>query len=258
MGDTPHRSADAGTGGSGVTTVTTGPPVPRRGGRRHQPTPAPGRTPGWAAAARCRGGRAFGAERASAASPWPPAPMVLVIIVGHRGLPDRQGGARARRQHRELLHLRRLVPQRRAAAVRHRARWPSAPCSARSSPCSSRCRSRSGIALYLSHYAPRRLATPLGFLIDLLAAVPSVVFGLWGRDVFLQPGPGLLRLAERLLRLDPALRRRRPVRPVDPARRLVLAIMVLPIITSLSREVFLQTPRPTRRRRSPWAPPGGR
>ena len=37
-----------------------------------------------------------------------------------------------------------------------------------------------GIALFLSHYAPRRLATALGFVIDLLAAVPSVVFGLWG------------------------------------------------------------------------------
>jgi len=44
-----------------------------------------------------------------------------------------------------------------------------------------------GIALFLSHYAPRRLATPLSFTIDLLAAVPSVVFGLWGRDVFLEP-----------------------------------------------------------------------
>lgn len=37
-----------------------------------------------------------------------------------------------------------------------------------------------GIALFISHYAPRRLAQPLGYVIDLLAAVPSVVFGLWG------------------------------------------------------------------------------
>src|ERR1700759_1587404 len=44
-----------------------------------------------------------------------------------------------------------------------------------------------GIALFLSHYAPKRLAVPLGFVIDLLAAVPSVVFGLWGRDVFQKP-----------------------------------------------------------------------
>ena len=37
-----------------------------------------------------------------------------------------------------------------------------------------------GIALFISHYAPRRVAQTLGFIIDLLAAVPSVVFGLWG------------------------------------------------------------------------------
>ena len=45
-----------------------------------------------------------------------------------------------------------------------------------------------GIALFISHYAPRRLAQFLGYIIDLLAAVPSVVFGLWGigREIFLQ------------------------------------------------------------------------
>ena len=37
-----------------------------------------------------------------------------------------------------------------------------------------------GIALFISHYAPRRIATPVAYLIDLLAAVPSVVYGLWG------------------------------------------------------------------------------
>ncbi len=43
-----------------------------------------------------------------------------------------------------------------------------------------------GIALYVSDYAPRRLARPLGYLVDLLAAVPSVVYGLWGL-IFLVP-----------------------------------------------------------------------
>src|SRR4051812_12951140 len=37
-----------------------------------------------------------------------------------------------------------------------------------------------GIALFVAHYAPRRLASPLAYLVDLLAAVPSVVYGLWG------------------------------------------------------------------------------
>ena len=47
-----------------------------------------------------------------------------------------------------------------------------------------------GIALFISHYAPRRLAAVLGYMIDLLAAVPSVVFGLWGGRylaAYLQP-----------------------------------------------------------------------
>ena len=37
-----------------------------------------------------------------------------------------------------------------------------------------------GVALAVSHYAPKRLAVPIGYLVDLLAAVPSVVYGLWG------------------------------------------------------------------------------
>ena len=37
-----------------------------------------------------------------------------------------------------------------------------------------------GVALFISHFAPRRLAQALGYMVDLLAAIPSVVFGLWG------------------------------------------------------------------------------
>jgi phosphate transport system permease protein len=40
-----------------------------------------------------------------------------------------------------------------------------------------------GIALFISHYAPRKLSSAIGYVIDLLAAVPSVVFGLWGANV---------------------------------------------------------------------------
>ena len=43
-----------------------------------------------------------------------------------------------------------------------------------------------GVALFISQYAPRALARPLAYLVDLLAAVPSVVFGLWGA-IFLVP-----------------------------------------------------------------------
>ena len=101
-----------------------------------------------------------------------------------------------------------------------------------------------GIALVVSHYAPRRVAAPLAYVIDLLAAVPSVVFGLWGISV-LAP-----RLQPAYVWLDdhagwlpffagPASGTGRTILTAG----LVLAIMVLPIITAISREVFAQTPR---------------
>ena len=101
-----------------------------------------------------------------------------------------------------------------------------------------------GIALFISHFAPRRLASALGYMIDLLAAVPSVVYGLWG-GVWLVP-----RLEPLYVFLNtyfgwiPLF----AGEPTAPMRNLasasvVLAVMVLPIITAVSREVFLQTPR---------------
>lgn len=100
-----------------------------------------------------------------------------------------------------------------------------------------------GIALFISHYAPRRLAGPLGYLVDLLAAVPSIVFGLWGANFL---GPQLVPVFRWLqenasgvpLFAGPASATGRTMFTAG----LVLAIMILPIITALCREVFLQTP----------------
>ncbi len=100
------------------------------------------------------------------------------------------------------------------------------------------------IALFISHFAPRRLAAGLGYVIDLLAAVPSVVYGLWGITV-LGPlvQPVYLWLTEHLgfipLFAGPASGTGRTIFTAS----LVLAVMILPIVTALSREVFLQTPR---------------
>jgi phosphate transport system permease protein len=101
-----------------------------------------------------------------------------------------------------------------------------------------------GVALTVSHYAPRRLATLIGYLIDLLAAVPSVIYGLWG-GLFL--GPKLVPLYEWLADhlsfipffAGPASTTGRTILTAS----IVLAIMVLPIITAISREIFAQTPR---------------
>ncbi|MFT3876791.1 MAG: phosphate ABC transporter permease subunit PstC [Propioniciclava sp.] len=101
-----------------------------------------------------------------------------------------------------------------------------------------------GIALFISHYAPRRLAAPLGYVIDLLAAVPSVVYGLWGGLTLataLQPFHVWLSTYLGWIPLfsgDPSGTGRTLL-----TTSLVLAVMILPIVTSLCREVFLQTPK---------------
>jgi phosphate transport system permease protein len=100
-----------------------------------------------------------------------------------------------------------------------------------------------GIALCLSHYAPKRLATALGFVIDLLAAVPSIVFGLWGRDYLAGPVKSLSGWLHQYFGWIPIFGSDGPYGKSILLGGLVLAIMVLPIITSLSREVFAQTPQ---------------
>ena len=99
-----------------------------------------------------------------------------------------------------------------------------------------------GIALFLSHYAPGRLATPLGFVVDLLAAVPSVVFGIWGRDYLQGPVREFSIWLNHYFHWLPLFGGEGPYGQSIMLGSLVLAIMVLPIITSLSREVFQQTP----------------
>jgi phosphate transport system permease protein len=100
-----------------------------------------------------------------------------------------------------------------------------------------------GVALFISHYAPRRVASGLGYIVDLLAAIPSVVYGLWG-GLWLMPRIypftdwlstyfGWIPLFE-----GPAAN---PARTILTAG-VVLAVMILPIITAVSREIFLQTP----------------
>ncbi|MGN6446158.1 phosphate ABC transporter permease subunit PstC [Amnibacterium sp.] len=101
-----------------------------------------------------------------------------------------------------------------------------------------------GIALFISHYAPRRVARGLGYIIDLLAAVPSVVYGLWGITVlapFVQPFYTFLGKYFGWIPFfgGTVSATGRTVLTVA----VVLAVMILPIVTALCREVFLQTPR---------------
>lgn len=100
-----------------------------------------------------------------------------------------------------------------------------------------------GVGLFISHYAPKRIAKWLGFSVDLLAAVPSVVYGIWGIMV-LAPAmqPIYLWLNENLgfipLFSGTVSGTGRTILTVA----IVLAIMILPIMSALAREIFMQTP----------------
>ena len=100
------------------------------------------------------------------------------------------------------------------------------------------------VALFITHFAPRRIAQPLGYLVDLLAAVPSIVYGLWGVAVLAPASVGLMTWLQDYLGWIPLF-----AGPVSATGRtmlvvgVTLAVMILPIITAVSREVFLQTPK---------------
>ena len=100
------------------------------------------------------------------------------------------------------------------------------------------------VALFITHFAPRRLAQGLGYLIDLLAAVPSIVYGLWGVAVLAPATLGLSTWLNTYFGWLPLF-----AGPVSATGRtmfvvgITLAVMILPIITAVSREVFLQTPK---------------
>jgi len=99
-----------------------------------------------------------------------------------------------------------------------------------------------GVAVFLAELAPRWLAEPLSFLVELLAAIPSITYGLWGMFVMVP----WLRSS-----VDPFLIKRLGFIPIFKgapygfgmlAAGLILAIMVLPIITSISRDVLRAVP----------------
>lgn len=101
-----------------------------------------------------------------------------------------------------------------------------------------------GIALFIAHYASRRLAAGLAFVTDLLAAVPSIIFGMWGLQFLTPHMAGLGQWLNDYLGFIPLFRN-------DTGQYsksiliagVVLAIMVLPTVSAITREVFVQVPR---------------
>ena len=100
------------------------------------------------------------------------------------------------------------------------------------------------VALFISHIAPRRMVLALGYMVDLLAAVPSIVYGLWGIFVLGPAAVGPMEWLEQKLGFLPFFKG-----PASATGRtmlvagLVLAVMILPIVSAVAREVFAQTPR---------------
>jgi phosphate transport system permease protein len=103
-----------------------------------------------------------------------------------------------------------------------------------------------GVAIYLTEFAPKRLRQPVAFLIGLLAAIPSVVYGLWGIFVLI---PALRTTAFPFLRdvLGFLPLFQGPIYgPSMLAAGIILAIMIMPYVMSVSREVLLAVPNSQR------------
>jgi phosphate transport system permease protein len=99
-----------------------------------------------------------------------------------------------------------------------------------------------GLAVYLADLAPHRVRRPLGFVVELLAAIPSVVYGFWGIFVLV---PFLRETVEPILvrRLGHLpFFRGEPLGFGMLAAAIILAIMIVPTITSVSREVLGAVP----------------
>lgn len=100
-----------------------------------------------------------------------------------------------------------------------------------------------GSALFLSYYAPDWLKKPMVIVIDIMAAIPSVVYGLWGYFVLMPHAEYWAKLIHKYLSFIPIFDMPAPAYSRSPfIAGLVLSIMIVPIITSISREVFAQTP----------------
>jgi phosphate transport system permease protein len=100
-----------------------------------------------------------------------------------------------------------------------------------------------GTALYIAFYAHRRLAGVLGSLVDLLAAVPSIVYGLWGLATLMPHVSNIAKFLSDHFGWIPLLRNDTQLYTKSIfVASVVLAIMILPTVSAISREVFKQVP----------------
>jgi phosphate ABC transporter permease protein PstC len=99
------------------------------------------------------------------------------------------------------------------------------------------------VALFITQYAPRQIGAVLGYIVDLLAAVPSVVYGLWGLLVLDPHMAGISKIIQDVLDWIPMFKTDGTYGSSIFTAGVVLAIMILPIIAAIAREIYKQTPR---------------
>jgi phosphate transport system permease protein len=104
-----------------------------------------------------------------------------------------------------------------------------------------------GIALFVTEIAPRRLRKPIVYTVDLLAAIPSVVYGLWALAVLTQPLADIYSSISSATSGIPILStlfaEPSPTGLAFMTAGIIVAIMITPIVTSITREVFATTPQ---------------
>jgi phosphate transport system permease protein len=99
-----------------------------------------------------------------------------------------------------------------------------------------------GIALFMTQYAPKRFTAPIGYVIDLLAAIPSIIYGIWGFTILSEYLRPVQRALYHLGGL-PIFKDQGFITGSIFDGGVVLAIMILPIVTAIARDVFARTPR---------------
>jgi phosphate transport system permease protein len=100
-----------------------------------------------------------------------------------------------------------------------------------------------GAALFLTYYAPEWLKRPLTIVVDLMASIPSIIYGLWGFIVLMPHAIYWPKLIQKYLDFIPFFDMQAPVYERSPfIAGIVVGIMIIPIIAAISREVFSQVP----------------
>ena len=98
-------------------------------------------------------------------------------------------------------------------------------------------------ALFLTFYAPPFVKRIMIAVVDLMAAFPSILFGLWGFFILMPSVEYWAKLIHKYFGFIPIFKLEAPVVTRSPfVAGVVLAVMIIPIITSISREIFSQTP----------------